>query len=78
MPLFIKNITAKNIGPIPKFQEEFGKLNILYGKNETGKTYLAELFARCLFRSKDWGLRQNTGSGKLTITGLEEGEISFS
>ena len=32
--------TIENIGPIKKSEMEFGALTILWGKNNTGKTYI--------------------------------------
>lgn len=80
MSIFIKEIIAKNIGPIDKtFSMDLGILNLIYGYNETGKTYLVEFLIRCLFRKNDkyWRLREKVGSGKVVVSGLNDDDIEF-
>ena len=80
MSIFIKQITTKNIGPIDyKFSMNLGIFNLIFGKNETGKTYLVEFLIRSLFRkdNKYWGLREKTGSGKVVVSGLKDDDMEF-
>lgn len=78
MPVAIHEINIKNLGPIPEIDWKLGKLNLVYGKNETGKTLLVEFLIRSLFKSKEWQLRPQTGTGRITISGIEEDLLSFS
>ena len=79
MPVMIKEINIKNLGPIPKQVDwEMGKLNLIYGKNETGKTYLVEFLINSLFKTKGWQLRPQIGNGKIMVTGLEDNSVPFS
>ncbi|MBM3700797.1 MAG: hypothetical protein FJW68_07820 [Actinobacteria bacterium] len=78
MAVRIEKITAKNLGPIQGFSGQFGSFNLVYSKNECGKTFLTEFIIRCLFRNiKRWQLRER-GSGKVLLSGLDEkGPVEF-
>lgn len=79
MAVMINDINVKNLGPIlDDINWKLGKLNLIYGKNETGKTFLVEFLIRSLFQSKEWTLRPPLGTGKITVTGLEDSPISLS
>ncbi len=79
MGVMIKDINIKNLGPIPSdINWELGKFNLIYGKNETGKTFLVEFLIRSLFQPKEWKLRPPVGTGKVNVVGLEDSPISFS
>jgi uncharacterized protein YhaN len=79
--IYIKKINTQNIGPIERFDREFfpSSLYIIYGKNETGKTFLVEFIIRTLFSDINfWGYTRNiNGRGKITISGVEEKDIEF-
>ncbi len=79
MGIKIKNITVKNLGPIQHFSEDFGLFNIIYSKNECGKTFLTEFIIRSLFKNiKRWDFREK-GTGKVLVSGLDESrELEFS
>ncbi len=77
----IKKITLKNCGPIQKFNEELTNLNIIYGKNEKGKSFIVEFLINCLFKKSSlWGYIRNIegAKGKVIIEGLENEDIEFS
>lgn len=77
MRVRIDKIVAKNLGPLTDFSEEFGQFNLIYSKNEKGKTFLTEFIIRCLFKNtKRWSLRKE-GSGKVWVSGLEDEPIAF-
>jgi len=79
MPITIKQINVKNLGPISEgIKWEMGKLNLIYGKNETGKTYMVEFLIHSLFKTKEWKLRPLTGRGKIIVEGLNGDVTSFS
>jgi DNA repair exonuclease SbcCD ATPase subunit len=74
----IRDINVKNLGPIDQFSVQFGLFNLIYGYNETGKTYLVEFLIRNLFSNvKKWHLRPKLGRGKITISGLQEEIVTF-
>ena len=80
MAIKIEKITVKNLGPIQSFSEDLGLFNIIFSKNECGKTFLTEFIIRSLFKNiKRWQFRGN-GSGKVTVSGLngEGGLTEFS
>ncbi|MBU4450405.1 MAG: hypothetical protein KKE35_03825 [Actinobacteria bacterium] len=71
MGIKIEKITVKNLGPIDSFSKDFGLFNLIYSRNECGKTFLTEFIIRSLFKdTKRWQFREN-GSGKVTISGLD-------
>lgn len=79
MPIRITEINAKNVGPIREFSLKCADLNLIYGRNEQGKTGLVEFMLKCLFKTGPrsagkWELRGLGGNGKITVTGLPGGE----
>jgi len=80
--IYIKKISAKNIGPLKNFVKEFtpSSLYVIYGKNETGKTFLVEFIIKTFFSDiKFWDYtREIDGNGKITISGIREEDIEFS
>ncbi|HCI55671.1 MAG TPA: hypothetical protein PLN06_01505 [Bacteroidales bacterium] len=78
MSIRIKQITAEDCGPVKRFSHEFGDLNLIYSRNEGGKSFLTEFIIHCLFRNKNpWGYLRETGKGKVTITGLSDKPVDF-
>jgi len=74
----IKQIVIENLGPLGDQTFELGRLNLIYGRNETGKTYLVEFLLRSLFRhAASWPMRVGLGQGKVTVRGLEQELTSF-
>jgi len=77
MGIRIDRISVKDLGPIKKFNASFGTLNLVYSKNERGKTFLTEFLIRSLFRNKSrWSLRSG-GKGKVTLIGLDKTPVDF-
>jgi len=82
MTIKINNISIKNLGPIKEFNHKLGKLNLVYGKNGTGKSMLTEFIIKTLFNNtKPWekeNLRELYGcSGKISVEGLTNGLTDF-
>ena len=78
MPIHLDSIAVKNLGPLFSLDHKFGLLNVFYGKNETGKTYLVEFLLSAIFRhATNWDLRDSSGSGNITISGIIEKPIKF-
>lgn len=79
MSVRIQSIQVKDIGPINRFQVNPGSLNVFYGRNEQGKTWIVEFLIRSLFtKNKFWKLRNNKGTGRVTISGIQSKPIHFS
>jgi len=79
MGLTISEISVENLGPIVKFSMKPGRINLVYGKNEKGKTFLVEFIISSLFRNlKEWRLRKEKGNGKVWVQGLNHDSVAFS
>ena len=75
----IKQIIVENLGPLGDQSLELGRFNLIYGRNETGKTHLVEFLLRSLFRhAASWPMRAEMGQGKVIVEGLEEDPTTFS
>jgi predicted nucleic acid-binding Zn-ribbon protein len=78
MTISINEINVRNLGPIRTFSQSLGKINLIYGHNERGKTMLVEFLIRSLFKdTKAWPLRKIMGEGSVTVSGLEEAPIQI-
>ena len=67
MSIRIEEINVRDLGPL-KGEHHFPleTFNLIYGKNEVGKTFLVEFLLRSLFRSsKGWRLRDFSAEGKV-------------
>ncbi|MBP7796202.1 MAG: hypothetical protein KA059_05450 [Elusimicrobiales bacterium] len=64
----IKKISINECGPIKKFNFEPSKINLIYGKNESGKSSVVEFIIKSLFNDKSWeNMKGYSGSGKIII-----------
>jgi len=79
MPIYIEEINARGLGPLSEFQARLKRINLIFGKNEYGKTFLVEFLIRSLFKNtKGFNLRQLIPSGKIKVSGLETEPCTFS
>jgi energy-coupling factor transporter ATP-binding protein EcfA2 len=79
MSIWIQRIEVSKLGPLDNFQAKLGRVNLIYGQNEAGKTYLVEFLLQSLFRnSRNWALRDSTRDGEIEVHGLAEDPIIFS
>lgn len=79
MPIHIEAINAKGLGPLDEFVHKLGKFNLIYGRNEQGKTFLVEFILKSLFKNvKVFNLRDVTPTGSVIISGLEPKACEFS
>lgn len=78
MNIRIKELNVQNLGPIKELSLDLKSINLIYGDNEKGKSYLVEFLIRSLFKTTGWKLRRKTGSGKVTVEGLKDSIIEFS
>ncbi|MCJ7825225.1 MAG: hypothetical protein MUP44_10020, partial [Anaerolineales bacterium] len=79
MSIRIKDINVRDLGPL-KGDHHFplDTFNLIYAKNERGKTFLVEFILRCLFKAASkWHLREEIGEGKISVVGLSEEEVIF-
>ena len=78
MTLRIDRIKVNRGGPLRSdFEFEPGDLNLIYGQNETGKTYVVESLIKFLFKTSNWDLRDWGIAGRAMISGLESDPVSF-
>jgi len=81
MGIKISKINVKDLGPIKEpINWEFKDFNLIYGKNEKGKSLIVEFIIRTLFKSDykknredidvDWGYLRRIGSGKVVVKGI--------
>ncbi len=83
MALRIDRIKVNRGGPLESdFELEPGDLNLIYGQNETGKTYVVESLIKFLFKTNsrapvDWNLRDWDIAGRAIVSGLESDPVTF-
>jgi len=83
MNIHIDQIKVTRDGPLAEdFELDCGNLNLIYGQNESGKSYLVECLIRSLFKTSDrsvrqWPLRSWDPRAQITVSGLSNGPIKF-
>lgn len=83
MSIRIERIRINRGGPLLRdFELEPKDVNLIYGHNETGKSYIVEAMIGLLFRTGkrstiDWALRNWEFAGSILVSGLEEKPIRF-
>jgi len=77
MTIKIDSISVNHIGPVGEFKKQLSKINLIYGKNEQGKTFIAEYLLSTIFKVKPTG-RSAIENGQINISGLEPGISRFS
>ncbi len=83
MTFRIDRIKVNRAGPLEShFDFEPGDLNLIYGKNETGKTYVVESLIKFLFKTNkralvDWKIRGWDIAGKAIVSGLKSDPVTF-
>ena len=79
MGIKIDKLSVKDLGPIKSFTASFGMFNLIYSRNEKGKTFLTEFIICSLFKNiSRWCNLRKGGKGKITISGLGKETIDFS
>ncbi|MCX7679442.1 MAG: hypothetical protein N2316_09510 [Spirochaetes bacterium] len=69
MNIRIKEVSVENCGPIAQLEENFSDINLIYGKNEKGKSYLVEFIIQSLFKNKSsWQRLRQQGNGRLVLS----------
>jgi uncharacterized protein YhaN len=83
MNIRIERIRIDRGGPLrDHFELEPKDVNLVYGHNETGKSYIVEAMISLLFRTGkrptiDWALRKWELAGSITVSGLEQKPTKF-
>ncbi|HOC40701.1 MAG TPA: AAA family ATPase, partial [Bacteroidales bacterium] len=79
MSIRIQEINIDNLGPIKPGRYQFNNINLIYSKNEGGKSLLVEFILRSLFSKKSiWGYNREIGNGKIIVSGINDKSISYS
>ena len=79
MAIKIESIQIQKLGPLSSLQLDLELLNLIYGHNESGKTYLVEFLLHSIFRhAKTWNLRDINPEGAVHLQGLEKQVTTFS
>src|SRR3970040_1832053 len=74
----IEQIAVENLGPMGGRTFEMGPFNLVFGRNETSKTYLVEFLLRAIFlHDRLWLLRNDVGQGKVRVRGLAAEAVKF-
>lgn len=83
MAIRIERIKVNRGGPLNRdFELEPRDLNLIYGNNETGKTYIVESIINLLFETGRrsvvcWNLREWVLSGRIVVSGLKDSHVTF-
>jgi len=80
MPIWIRQLTVSNLGPISDLSIDLGRFNLFFGCNESGKTFLAEFILSSIFHNatkKTWSLRELSARGRIVVSGLEDNDTFF-
>jgi uncharacterized protein YhaN len=84
MAIRIDRIKVNRGGPLERdFELETGDLNLIYGRNETGKTYVVESVIGLLFKTGGrtavgWNLRGWDIAGRVIVSGLtDDQKVTF-
>lgn len=79
MAIHIEEINAKGLGPLDEFTGKLGKFNMIYGRNEQGKTFLVEFLLKSIFDNvTGFSLRDVSPTGTVLVAGLEPEPCQFS
>jgi len=79
----IEKIKVNRGGPLQSdFLLEPGDVNLIYGHNETGKTYIVETIIGILFRTGrksavEWDLREWPYAGNVIVSGIGNNPVTF-
>jgi len=79
MSFRIDSIKVNRGGPLESdFEFSPGDLNLIYGPNESGKTYVMESLIKFLFKDTSaWELREWSGGGVIMVSGLKDDPVAF-
>ncbi len=83
MNIHIEKITVSRDGPLAEdFELGCGELNLIYGQNESGKSYIVESLIESLFRTggrgvQDWPLRPWDTRARVEVSGIDDEPVSF-
>ncbi len=79
MAVHIREVNVKNLGPLTEFHMQLGLVNLIYGRNEQGKTHLVEFIIKSIFKKPGFDyLRPLTAQGEVQVSGIEASSLGFS
>lgn len=79
MGIKIEKININNLGPISNGTYNLNNINLIFSKNEGGKSILVEFILRSLFNKKFlWGYNRELGNGKIEISGIDQASKNYS
>jgi hypothetical protein len=78
MGIKIEHIGISNLSPLQNKEFSLRGVNLFYGHNERGKTFLVEFLYQSLFKGKLPLRELKNASGYITLSGLDAGERRFS
>lgn len=76
MQIRIDNLSVNGLGPIASKKWQFTDINLIYGKNEQGKTFIVEYLLSSLFKNSP-KTRPLTDSGQVNVIGLADTWVRF-
>ncbi|MDO9087337.1 MAG: AAA family ATPase [Anaerolineaceae bacterium] len=79
MAIRINKLSVYNLGPIEKLNLSFKDVNLIFGVNESGKTFLIEFLIKSLFKdTRGFNLRSFPGNGLIEVDGFDDNSRDFS
>ena len=76
MQIRIDNLSVNGLGPIASKKWQFTDINLIYGRNEQGKTFIVEYLLSSLFKNSP-KTRPLTDSGQVNVIGLADTWVRF-
>ncbi|PKO11974.1 MAG: hypothetical protein CVU39_26640 [Chloroflexi bacterium HGW-Chloroflexi-10] len=71
MSIRLKKLATKDLGPLRDITIDFSDVNLIYGKNESGKTFLVEFLISSLFKNPTFpGMRKVPQNGFVSLSGM--------
>jgi hypothetical protein len=79
MAVRIESIKVNHLGPLSEFQMDLGDVNLVYARNEQGKTHLVEFLVYSLFKkgSVDPLRKLENCRGEVRVAGIAEKPLGF-
>lgn len=74
MKVHIESLSVKGLGPLPPLEWAFRDINLVYGRNEQGKTFITEYLLRSLFKDAP-KYRDVPDAGQVRVSGLGSGVV---
>ena len=76
MNIRIDSVAVNGLGPIGSIKWKFNDINLIFGKNEQGKTFLVEFLLKSLFRYSQ-KTRPLPEYGQVVVSGIQNVPLAF-